>query len=58
MVLSQRQTAVAQLSSQRTAVATRRTWAYVESVGRGQEFVFNADYIPEVDAWLHSLFDS
>ena len=33
-------------------------WAYVESVGRGQEFVFNANGIPEADIWLHNLFDS
>ena len=33
-------------------------WAYVESVGRGQEFVFNADGIPEADAWLGDLFES
>ena len=33
-------------------------WAFVKSVGRGQEFVFEADGIPEVDAWLHSLFES
>ena len=32
-------------------------WAYVESVGRGQEFVIDADGIPEADVWLHSLFD-
>ena len=33
-------------------------WAYVESVGRGQEFVFNAVGIPDADVWLHDLFDS
>ena len=33
-------------------------WAFVKSVGRGQEFVFDADGIPEVEAWLHSLFES
>ena len=33
-------------------------WAFVRSVGRGQEFVFNAAGIPDADAWLHSLFDS
>ncbi len=32
-------------------------WAYVESARPGQEFVFNADGIPEADAWLHALFD-
>ena len=30
-------------------------WACVRSVGRGQEFVFDADGIPEADAWLLSL---
>ena len=33
-------------------------WAFVKSVGRGQEFVIDADGIPEADAWLHSLFES
>lgn len=32
-------------------------WSFVESVGRGQEFVFDATGIPEADAWLHSLFE-
>ena len=32
-------------------------WAYVRSVGGGQEFVFNADGIREADAWLRSLLD-
>ena len=36
----------------------RGRWAYVKSVDQGQEFVFNADGIPEADAWLHSLFDT
>ena len=33
-------------------------WAYLKSVSRGQEFVFDADGTPEADAWLHSLFDN
>ena len=33
-------------------------WAYVKSASPGQEFVFNADGIPEADTWLHSLFDT
>ena len=32
-------------------------WVYVESASPGQEFVFNADGIPEADAWLNDLFD-
>ena len=32
-------------------------WACLRSVGRGQEFVFDADGIPESDAWLLSLLD-
>lgn len=31
-------------------------WAYVDSVGRGQEFVFDTDGIPEATAWLRELF--
>ena len=48
------------LSYHRTETRWRRAgpWAYVESVGRGQEFVFDADGIPEANVWVHSLFDS
>lgn len=33
-------------------------WIHVNSGGRGQEFVFDADGIPEAEAWLRSLFDT
>ena len=36
----------------------RKPWAYVNTVGRGQEFVFDADGIPEAESWLRSLFDT
>ena len=36
----------------------RGRWTYVESVGRGQEFVFDTADIPRADAWLYSLFDT
>ena len=36
----------------------RKPWVYVKTVGRGQEFVFDADAIPEANVWLRSLFDS
>ncbi len=36
----------------------RKPWVYVNTVGRGQEFVFDAKGIPEAKAWLRSLFDS
>lgn len=32
-------------------------WVYVESARPGQEFVFDADGIPEAEAWLRDLFD-
>ena len=31
-------------------------WVYVQTVGRGQEFVFDADGIPDATAWLQKLF--
>ena len=31
-------------------------WAYVHTVGRGQEFVFDAGGIPEATTWLRELF--
>ena len=36
----------------------RKPWAYVNTVGPGQEFVFDADGIPEAESWLRSLFDT
>lgn len=33
-------------------------WMYVNTVGRGQEFVFDTDGIPEANAWLRSLYDT
>ena len=32
------------------------SWAYVDTVGRGQEFVFDAAGVPEARVWLHDLF--
>ena len=34
----------------------RKPWVYVDTVGRGQEFVFDADGIPEANVWLRELF--
>ena len=31
-------------------------WAFVKTVGRGQEFVFDTKGIPEANAWLRDLF--
>ena len=36
----------------------RKPWVYVKTVGRGQEFVFDAGGIPKANVWLRSLFDS
>ena len=35
----------------------RDPWVYVDTVGRGQKFVFDADGIPEAESWLCSLFN-
>ena len=34
----------------------RKPWVYVKTVGRGQEFVFDAGGIPEANVWLRELF--
>ena len=34
----------------------RGSWVYVDTVDRGQEFVFVADGIPEAGVWLSELF--
>ena len=34
----------------------RKPWVYVKTVGRGQEFVFDASGIPEANVWLRELF--
>ena len=34
----------------------RKPWVYVKTVGRGQEFVFDACGIPEANVWLRELF--
>lgn len=34
----------------------RKPWVYVKTVGRGQEFVFDAGGIPEANIWLRELF--
>ncbi len=31
-------------------------WVYLDTVGRGQEFVFDTDGVPEAVAWLRGLF--
>lgn len=36
----------------------RKPWVYVNTVGRGQEFVIDVGGIPEAKAWLRSLFDA
>ncbi len=36
----------------------RKPWTYVNTVGRGQEFVFDADGIPEANVWLREMFDT
>ncbi|MCY3765773.1 MAG: hypothetical protein OXH06_10130 [Gemmatimonadetes bacterium] len=33
----------------------REPWAYVTTVGRGQEFVIDVDGIPEAESWLREL---
>ena len=36
----------------------RKPWVYAKTVGRGQEFVFDVDGIPEANVWLRELFDT
>lgn len=36
----------------------RDPWVYVDTASPGQEFVFDADGIPEGNTWLRSLFDT
>ncbi len=34
----------------------REPWVYVDTVGKGQEFVFDAHGVPEASVWLRELF--
>lgn len=36
----------------------RKPWVFVNTVGRGQEFVIDVGGIPEANGWLRSLFDT
>lgn len=57
VVLSQGGSPVLSYHYDKKLWSRREPWVYVNTVSPGQEFVFDADSIPDAEAWLHSLFD-